>query len=119
MFEFVAQGADGDAENIGGMGAVAEAIVERVEDQFLLDGIDRAPDQPAGIAAGGSMADQCLRRARVALSVGFFRSALQQDGIGFYLRAGGQQHATVHRIFQLAHVARPVIPRQLIQRSIA
>jgi hypothetical protein len=35
--ELVAQRADRDAEDIGGMGAVAEAVLERLQDEVALD----------------------------------------------------------------------------------
>src|SRR5687767_14113285 len=48
--QLVAQGADGDAENIGRVGAVAQAMIERVEDEVALYIRDRTADQ---VARGG------------------------------------------------------------------
>jgi hypothetical protein len=51
LLQLVAQRADRDAEDVGGMRAVAEAVVERVEDQSLLDLGDGAADQRALMAS--------------------------------------------------------------------
>src|SRR5262245_48693247 len=45
--ELVAQRTDRDAEDVGGMRAVAEAVFERLEDQIALDVGDGAADQRA------------------------------------------------------------------------
>ena len=51
LLQLVAQRADRDAEDVGGVGAVAEAVLQRVEDQVALDIGDGAADRPRG--AGG------------------------------------------------------------------
>src|SRR3712207_6939224 len=51
FLQLVPQGADRDAEDIGGVGAVAEAVLQRVEDQLLLD----VGDGPADEAAHGHL----------------------------------------------------------------
>src|SRR6202023_3705050 len=51
--ELVAQGADRDAEDVGGMRAVAEAVLERLEDEVALDVGDRAADERARDRFGG------------------------------------------------------------------
>ena len=45
--ELVAQRADRDAEDVGGVRAVAEAVLQRLQDQIALDVRDRAADQRA------------------------------------------------------------------------
>src|SRR4051794_18922496 len=51
--QLVAQRADRDAENVGGMGAVAQAMFQRLQDQIALDIGDGAADQRAGDLLGG------------------------------------------------------------------
>ena len=41
LFQLVAQRSDRDAEDVGGMCAVAEAVFERLDDQLLFDIGDR------------------------------------------------------------------------------
>jgi hypothetical protein len=48
LAELVAQSSDGDAKHPGCMGAVAEAIVERVENEATLDFGDRPANKGAG-----------------------------------------------------------------------
>ena len=45
LVELVAQRTDRDAKNIGGMGAVAETMLQRLQDQVALDFGHGAPDQ--------------------------------------------------------------------------
>ena len=49
LLQLVAQGADRDAEDVGGVGAVAEAMLQGLEDQVALDIGDGAADE-AGLA---------------------------------------------------------------------
>src|SRR3977135_1905318 len=53
LVELVAQRADRDAENVGGAGAVAEAVLERLENEIALDVGDGAADQRARHRLGG------------------------------------------------------------------
>src|SRR5215813_11831599 len=46
--ELVAQRADRDAEDVGRVGAVAETVLERLQDQLALNVGDGAADQRAG-----------------------------------------------------------------------
>src|SRR5215510_7625240 len=50
--ELVAQRADRDAEDVGRMGAVAEAVLERLEDEVALDIGDGAADESTGDLLG-------------------------------------------------------------------
>lgn len=47
LLELVAQRAERDPENLRRMGAVAEAMIERVENEIALDVGDGAPDECA------------------------------------------------------------------------
>ena len=49
--EFVPQRADRDAENPGGMGPVATAVPQRLQDQFALDIGDGTPDERRRLCA--------------------------------------------------------------------
>jgi len=51
--ELVAQRADRDAQDIGGVGAIAQAMFQRLQDQIALDVGHRAADQRAGDLLGG------------------------------------------------------------------
>src|SRR5436190_1210608 len=51
--QLVAQRADRDAEDVGGVGAIAEAMLERLQDEIALDVGNRASDQRAGDLFGG------------------------------------------------------------------
>src|SRR5262245_6052414 len=59
--ELVAQRADRNAENVRGVGAVAQAMLERLEDQVALDVGDGAADQRARHGFGGKRS-VCNRR---------------------------------------------------------
>src|SRR5580698_6099525 len=60
--ELVPQGADRNTEDVRRMRAVAEAMIERVENEIALDIGDRASDEPA--RGGSSRLDRRLDRAR-------------------------------------------------------
>src|SRR5688572_18571428 len=51
--KLVAQGADRDAEDVGGMRPVAQAVLECLQDQVALDVGDGAADKGAGALLGG------------------------------------------------------------------
>src|SRR5215475_11671461 len=51
--ELVAQRADRDAEDVGGMGSIAEAMLQRLQDQVALDVGHRAAHQRARHLLGG------------------------------------------------------------------
>src|SRR6185436_7107910 len=51
--EFVAQGADRNAEDIGGVGAVAQAVFERFQDEIALDVSDSAAHKRPRHLLGG------------------------------------------------------------------
>src|SRR3954454_17128025 len=71
--ELVAQRPDRDAEDIGGMGAVAEAVLERLQNQVALDVGDSAAGQMAGALFG--------RQRGMGRGAGVF-SALEPNAIG-------------------------------------
>src|SRR5215217_3316693 len=101
--ELVAQRADRDAEDLRGMRAIAEAVVERIEDEILLDLRDGASDERAGDGLRGP------RRTRRGIEGGgperlAFRRA---DSIDVDLGPCREQHRAMHRVLELAHVAAP------------
>src|SRR4051812_46205370 len=101
--ELVAQRADRDAEDLGRVRAVAEAVVERVEDEVLLDLRDGASDECAGDGLRGPR-----RTGRWIGGGGPERLAFRRaDGVDVDLRAGREQHRPVHRVLELADVAAP------------
>ena len=88
------------------MRAVAEAVLERLEDEIALDVRDRAADQRARHLLGGERRMHHRgRRLRSVEPVALGR----QDRIGSDLVAFRHQHGAVDGVFQLAHVARPAI----------
>src|SRR5215212_2660290 len=100
--ELVAQRADRDAEDLRGMRAVAEAVVERIEDEVLLDLGDGASDERTGDGLRGPR-----RTGRWIGGGGPERLAFRgADSIDVDLGPGRQQHRAMHRVLELAHVAR-------------
>src|SRR5690606_27448622 len=59
LVELVTQGADRDAEDVRGVGAVAEDVVERFEDEVALDIGDGAPNHRAGNGFGDLRGLRC------------------------------------------------------------
>ena len=109
FLQLVAQGADRDAEDVGRVGAVAEAVAQGVDDQLLLDLGDGRPTKARRGGLGGAS-----RRGWAAR--GGRRSARPSAG----RRAGGwrpprspgptrQQHRAVHGVLELADVAGPAV----------
>ena len=85
------------------MGAVAQAMIERVEDQVLLDlGHGHSDHDPLGGIGGIGR----LAHGRIA-GAGEDRPIGHADGIGADFPAGREQHGAVHGIFQFTHIARP------------
>src|SRR6185295_6784504 len=79
LLEFVAQGADRDAEDVGGVGAVAEAVIEGLQDQIALDVGDGAAHDLAVDGFGGlGGAGDCGRRGD-GDRVGHLRTVGQTD----------------------------------------
>jgi len=60
--ELVAQRADRDAEDVGGVGAVAETVLERLQNEIALDVGDGAADQRARDRLGGKRRMRDRRR---------------------------------------------------------
>ena len=92
------------------MGPVAQAVLQGVEDQVLLDIGDRAADQAASAFTGSAVlrgADRCQ-----GLCVALARrlaGAGQQYFVRAYDTVAGQQHGAVHGVLQLAHIAPPMM----------
>jgi hypothetical protein len=57
--EFIPQRADRNAENIGCVRTVAEAVLERFQDQIALDFRHGAPDEVAGNLLSGDCRMSC------------------------------------------------------------
>src|SRR4051812_31239511 len=103
LAELVAQRADRDAEDLRGVRAVAEAVVERIEDEVLLDLRDGASDERTGDGLRGPR-----RTGRRIGGGGPERLAFRRaDGIDVDLGPGREQHRAMHRVLELAHVAAP------------
>src|SRR3954449_12936889 len=103
LAELVAQRADRDAEDLRGVRAVAEAVVERNEDEVLLDLRDGASDERTGDGLRGPR-----RTGRWIGGGGPERLAFRgADGIDVDLGPGREQHRAMHRVLELAHVAAP------------
>ena len=107
--QLVAQRADRDAEDVGGMGAVAEAMLQRFQDQIALDVGDGAPDQRAGDLFGG---EGGVRHRRHGLGEVETVAVRRQDGVDADLVALRHQHRAVHGVFQFADVALPAVGGQ-------
>ena len=100
--ELVAQRPDRDAEDARGVGAVAQAMVQGVEDEVALDLGHGAPHEAAGGRLGHLRgAGRRAGALRQGIALG------RHDRVGADLGAGGEQHRPVEGVFQLAHVAAP------------
>uniref|UniRef100_A0A0N5A5Z1 PE-PGRS family protein n=1 Tax=Parastrongyloides trichosuri TaxID=131310 RepID=A0A0N5A5Z1_PARTI len=114
-----AAGADGDAQDRRRMGAVAQAVAERVQNQRLfhlghgladkatghgVGGLSRLTGHAGVIGRGGGGGGSLPAQQRA--------SVRQADGVDVDLGPGRQQHRAVHGVFQLAHVAGPAVSDQ-------
>ncbi len=107
--ELVAQRPDRDAEDVGGVGAVAEAVLERLDDEVALDIGDGASDQRPCHGLGR---ERRMRHGRRVLGVAQAQAVGREDAVGADLVAGREQHRTVDGVLELAHVARPAVEHQ-------
>src|SRR3984893_4907739 len=112
--ELVAQGADRDAQDVGRVGAVAEAVLERFEDQVALDVGDGAPHERARHLLGrvGRVRDRGRDVARIVEA----SAVRRQDRFGPDLRPAREQHGAMDGVFEFAHVAGPAVDHQLAPR---
>ena len=98
------------------MGAVAEAVIERVENEVAFDIGDRAADEAAR---------RGLCRSTAAFTGPGRTSSPRADLVpsgrrmasGMIAVAGGQQHGAMHGVLELAHIAAPDVGPQ--RRSVA
>ena len=88
------------------MGAVAEAVLERLQDQVALDLRHGAADQIAGDLLGGHGR---MRRGAGAARLVEAHAVGREDTVNADLRAGREQHGAMQRVLQLAHIARPTV----------
>ena len=88
------------------MRAVAEAVLERLQDQVALDLGDGAADEVAGDLLGRH---GCVRRGAGAARLVEPAAVGRQDAVNADLGAAGEQHRAVQRVLQLAHIARPAV----------
>src|SRR5579859_947449 len=119
LAQLVAQGADRDAENVGGMGPVAEAVLQGVDDQIALDVGHGAADQRLGAALDRGLGGHRRRRGQAGARIAGGRRVGQHDRLGPDLLAGSQQDGAVHGVFELAHIAAPDMADQHAARRIA
>ena len=82
--ELVAQRPDRDAENVGGMRAVAEAMPQRLKDQVSLDFGHRTADEVAGDLLGRH---GCLRRNVRTACLVEARAIRRKNTVHSYFRA--------------------------------
>ena len=96
------------------MGAVAQAMVQGVQDQVAFHITDGAADQGAG--GGGGRHHRALHRRilrqRHRGSSADLGAVGQADGFRTDLGTLGQQHGAVDGVFQLADIALPEMPQQ-------
>jgi hypothetical protein len=100
----VAQGAYGNTKNFSGMGAVAERVMQGLQDHrafHLLHGL-------ADEAALGWWGMRCLRCGRDG----------EFDGLGADLGAFGEEHTAMDGVFELAHIAAPAMGEQAAARGL-
>ena len=107
--QLVAQRADRDAEDVGSVGPIAEAMLERLQDQVAFDIGDGAADQGARHLLGGKGGVGHGWRGLGEVEPVAVR---RQDGFGSDLVALRHQHRTVDGVFQLADVALPAVRGQ-------
>src|SRR5262245_9909762 len=104
--QLVAQGSDRNAQNICRMGAVAETVLERFQDQVALDFGHGAANEIAGDLFG--------RHDRMGGEIGASRlieprTVRGKNPVNADFDAGREQNSTVQGIFQFAHVAWPTV----------
>ena len=88
------------------MRAVAEAMLERLQDQVSLDFGHRAADQIAGDLFGRHGRMRCdVRAARLVEP----RAIRRKNAVNADFGAAREQHRAMQRVLQFAHVARPAI----------
>jgi hypothetical protein len=92
LLELVAQRADRDAEDVVGVGAVAEAMMQGAEDEVALNIGDGAPDH-AGLADA--------RRGRLVV---LRPERRQHHRVDADLVAAGEENGAVHGVLELAHI---------------
>src|SRR4051812_24815310 len=95
FIELVAQRADRYAENVGGVGTVAQAVLEGFQDQIAFDVGDCAADQRTRNLFGGEGGVRYRRRGLgevEAVAIG------RQDRVRTDFVALRHQHRTVHGI---------------------
>src|SRR6266851_5405757 len=97
--QLVAQRADRDAENGRGMGAIAEAMLQRLDDEVAKHIGDGAADQRAAR----------LRAHALCFAV---LAGRQHDGVRAELAAARQEDGAMHGVLQLAHIAAPGVAAQ-------
>src|SRR5579871_5759739 len=111
--ELVAQGADRNAENIGGVGAVPEAMLEGLQDEVALHVRNGAADERArhGFGRHGGMGD-----GGEALGLIKPGSVGGENSLGADLGSAREQHCAVDGVLELAHIAGPAIEHERATR---
>src|SRR5215470_14070994 len=111
FIELVTQGPDRNAEDVGRMRAVAETMLEGLEDEVALHIRNGASDQRAGDLLGCERRVGHRRRLRSRIvETGAVR---REDRLRADLGAGGEKHRTMDGVLKLADIARPAIDHEL------
>lgn len=110
FLELVAQRPDRNSQNGRCMRSIAEAVLQRIDDQVLFHFRDGLADEGAADCFGGRHGRH--RRAGMGIGRGQRLAVGQSDGVFVDFRTRCQQHGTVHRVFEFAHVAVPTMPDQ-------
>ena len=92
------------------MGAVAEAVLERLQDEVALDVRDGAADQRARHLLGDQRGMGDRRRLRLVEP----HAVGREDGVGADLIAARQQHGAVNGVLELTHIAGPAADHELV-----
>ncbi len=104
LLELVAQCTDGDAEDVGGVRPVAEAMAQRVDDEIALDIGDGPRDKTFASLRSRRRrrAPKCRSRARRSSTGDPSGRRIEEISISPPSR---QKNGAVHRVLEFAHVA--------------
>src|SRR5262249_25479575 len=104
--ELVAQRADRNSENISGVRAIPQTVLERLEDEVSLDFGHHAADQITGDLLGchGGMGGEVGAASLVKP-----RAVGRKYPVNANFEPGRKQDGPMQGVFQFAHVARPAV----------
>src|SRR5262249_8748047 len=111
--ELVAQRADRDAEDISRVRAIAEAVLERLQNQIALDLGHGAADQVTGDLLGGN---RSMGGDIGAAHLVEPRAVRRKNSVDTDFLATRKQHGAMQRVLELADIARPAIAAECTAR---